>query len=92
MPPTKPDWGPQNFQTFSRAWSIGSVRIRFPVAAKIALHNAGTADGSGGSPKPVGELSVRKKCTSTGGACVSSNGEKLSKFACTTWPFSTVIF
>jgi hypothetical protein len=33
---------------------IGSVRMRFPVAAKIALHTAGAAGGSAGSPSPVG--------------------------------------
>lgn len=41
--------------------SIGSVRIRLPVAAKIALQSAGIAGGSGGSPSPVGELSVATK-------------------------------
>ena len=32
----------------------GSVRIRFPVAAKIALLTAGKIGGSVGSPSPVG--------------------------------------
>lgn len=31
----------------------GSVRIRFPVAAKIALHTAGARGGNAGSPRPV---------------------------------------
>ena len=39
------------------------MRTRFPIAAKIALHNAGIAAGNGGSPRPVGELSVVRKCT-----------------------------
>src|SRR5512144_28166 len=42
----------------------GSERIRLPDAAKIALHAAGKIGGSGGSPSPVGEFSVGKKCTS----------------------------
>ncbi len=47
---------------------IGSVRIRFPVAAKMALHTAGAAAGSPGSPKPVGAAVDLTKCTSaTGG-------------------------
>ena len=79
-------------QAFNVAGSMGSVRIRFPVAAKIALHRAGMAAGNGGSPKPVGELSVVRKCTSIGGACVSRSGAKVSKFACTARPFSMVIF
>lgn len=32
----------------------GSVRIRFPVAAKIAFPTAGRSGGSVGSPSPVG--------------------------------------
>jgi hypothetical protein len=34
-------------------WS-GSVLIRLPVAAKIALQSAGKVGGSVGSPRPVG--------------------------------------
>ncbi len=47
--------------------SMGSVRMRLPVAANSALHSAGSTGGSGGSPRPVGSLSLRRKCTSTGG-------------------------
>jgi hypothetical protein len=82
----------RSVHAFKLAESIGSVRMRFPVAAKIALHSAGMAGGSGGSPSPVGELSERRKCTSIGGACASRSGAKLSKLACTTRPFSIVIF
>lgn len=32
----------------------GSVRIRFPVAAKTAFATAGSTGGSAGSPSPVG--------------------------------------
>ena len=46
----------------------GSDRILRPVAAKIALHSAGTTGGSAGSPIPVGDEDVNRKCTSTGGA------------------------
>jgi hypothetical protein len=55
-------------QAFRSGGSIGKLRIRFPVAAKIALHRAGMAAGSGGSPSPVGELSVVRKWTSIGTA------------------------
>jgi hypothetical protein len=33
----------------------GSVRTRWPVAAKIALQIAGATGGNAGSPTPVGE-------------------------------------
>jgi len=33
---------------------IGNARMRFFVAAKIALHKAGASGGTGGSPAPVG--------------------------------------
>src|SRR4051812_24566542 len=39
---------------FKSCFEIGSDRIRLPVAAKIALHSAGGAGGSAGSPSPVG--------------------------------------
>ncbi len=42
--------------------------MRLPVAAKMALHTAGIAGGSAGSPMPVGEWSVWRKCTSAGRA------------------------
>lgn len=45
----------------------GSVRMRLPVAAKIALHTAGAAAGRPGSPKPVGGADDFTKCTSTTG-------------------------
>ena len=76
---------------FNIAVSIGNVRTCFLVAAKIALQSAGMAAGSGGSPEPVGEFSVLRKCTSTGAACAIRNSGKVSKFACTTRPFSIVI-
>ena len=39
---------------FKSSPMIGSVRTRLPVAAKMALHTAGAAAGSPGSPSPVG--------------------------------------
>ena len=39
----------------------GSSRIRVPVAANIALVIAGAAGAIGGSPRPVGELSLWMK-------------------------------
>lgn len=53
---------------FSRFRSIGSERIRLPVAAKIALHRAGRIGGNAGSPNPVGGFALWTKCTSIGGA------------------------
>src|ERR1700730_10249889 len=37
---------------------IGSVRMRFPVAAKMALINAGAKGGTPGSPTPLGGVSA----------------------------------
>lgn len=42
----------------------GNVRIRLPVAAKMALHTAGAAAGSPGSPNPVGGAVDLTKWTS----------------------------
>ena len=53
---------------FNASVSMGRVRIRLPVAAKMALHRAGITGGNAGSPRPVGGWSVVRKCTSTGGA------------------------
>jgi hypothetical protein len=36
---------------------IGRLRIRLPVAAKIALHSAGVNGGRGGSPTPLARTS-----------------------------------
>ena len=48
---------------------IGIVRMRSPVAVKIALQTAGRIGGNAGSPKPVGELLDLIQCTSIGGVC-----------------------
>ena len=65
--------GPYALTSF--CFDSGSERMRLPVAAKIALHTAGTTGGSAGSPMPVGGLSVFTQCTSTGGACaIRSSG------------------
>jgi len=40
---------------------IGSLRIRFPVAAKIALHTAGASAGRAASPTPPGSASLRTR-------------------------------
>ena len=47
---------------------MGRLRMRFPVAAKMALQRAGSTGGSAGSPRPVGGTLLVMKCTSTGGA------------------------
>ena len=44
--------------------TIGSVRCRSPVAAKIALASAGAAGGRPGSPSPPQGPSLARKCTS----------------------------
>ena len=46
---------------------MGRVRIRFPVAAKMALQIAGATGGNAGSPRPVGGKSVLAKWTSSFG-------------------------
>lgn len=46
---------------------IGSLRIRLPVAAKIALANAGARGGTPGSPTPPGSELDGTMCTSTRG-------------------------
>src|ERR1700732_639367 len=43
---------------------IGSRRMRFPVAAKIALASAGATGGTPGSPTPVGFTVLGTMCTS----------------------------
>lgn len=46
----------------------GSLRTLVPVAAKMALQTAGAAGAIGGSPSPVGELSLWMKWHSMSGA------------------------
>jgi hypothetical protein len=68
---------------------IGSRRMRFPVSAKIALHTAGAAAGSPGSPNPVGGATDLTKCTSTtGGECCIRNIGYSSKLVCPAAPRS----
>src|SRR5438045_2396703 len=70
----------------------GSVRMRFPVAAKIALQTAGAAAGSPGSPKPVGAAVDLMKCTSTArGALAMRNWGYASKFVSAAAPRRIVI-
>ncbi len=45
----------------------GSLRMRRPVAVKIALQTAGKTGGNAGSPNPVGGNSVLLKWTSISG-------------------------
>lgn len=47
---------------------MGNFRIRFPVAAKIALHTAGAVHGTPGSPMPPDFSLFFTMCTSTSGA------------------------
>src|SRR5207244_4468694 len=58
---------PLRYPHLRSCFEIGSDRILLPVAAKIALHNAGGAGGSAGSPNPVGGKSVFRKYTSIDG-------------------------
>src|ERR1700730_1079733 len=49
--------------------------MRLPVSVNRALQTAGSTGGNAGSPSPVGELSVFRKCTSiSGGDCVKRTG------------------
>ena len=50
------------------AGSIGSLRIRFPVAANTALATAGARGGTPVSPMPPGSPLLGTMCTSTSGA------------------------
>src|SRR6516164_2154646 len=50
------------------AGSIGSLRIRFPVAANTALATAGARGGTPVSPMPPGSRLLGTMCTSTSGA------------------------
>jgi hypothetical protein len=53
---------------------IGSRRMRFPVAAKMALATAGAAAGTPGSPQPPGGSTLGTMWTSTtGGASLMRN-------------------
>lgn len=63
-PSHRPPTTNQAHAQLNPCFPIGIVRIRFPVAAKIALVIAGMIGGSAGSPSPVGALSVFRKCTS----------------------------
>jgi hypothetical protein len=61
----------------SFCFRIGSSRIRFPVAAKIALQIAGAIGGTPGSPTPVGGFSsIPIRCTrvSTGASLMRATG------------------
>ncbi len=70
VPPAPPmlNKGSSDHDHFRLSVSIGRLRTRTPVAAKIALVRAGSAGGRAGSPRPVGEKSLISQCTSTGGA------------------------
>src|SRR5260221_11565879 len=52
---------------FSSLVSIGSVRMRVPVAAKIALVTAGATAAVGASPKPPGDSALFTRCVSMTG-------------------------
>ena len=49
---------PLDGHTLNPSLVSGSVRTRWPLAAKIALQIAGATGGSAGSPMPVGGLSL----------------------------------
>src|SRR5438445_13746351 len=51
----------------------GSLRIRFPVAAKTALARAGPVIDVPGSPSPPGASRLRTRCTSIVGASFIRN-------------------
>jgi hypothetical protein len=51
------------YAAFNDAGSMGSARIRFPVAAKMALQSAGAMGGTPGSPTPPGGALLSKMWT-----------------------------
>src|SRR5581483_7760327 len=55
---------------------IGNSRMRFPVAAKIALQIAGAIGGTPGSPTPAGSapFCTRVTCTSRGASLIRATG------------------
>src|SRR5579863_1884269 len=58
----------------ARQLKIGSARIRFFVAAKIALQSAGAIGGTDGSPIPVGTSTLGTAYTSTAGVSSIRSG------------------
>src|SRR5882762_4303377 len=81
----------QGFQA-KPAFVSGNSRMRFPVAAKIALHSAGAIAGNPGSPIPPGAASLSTMCTyvSRGAEFMRATGNE-SKFDCSIAPFAAVI-
>jgi len=59
---------------FSRLVSIGRMRIRLDVAAKIAFVTAGATTAVGASPKPPGASELLTRCVSTTGASSIRSG------------------
>ena len=66
---TRAGRGPRPYTTFP----IGSFLIRFPVAAKIALHTAGAIGPTDGSPMPPCLSVLGTTCTSTLGISARRN-------------------
>src|ERR1700686_462337 len=58
----------------SRLVSIGRVRMRLAVAAKIAFVTAGATTAVGASPKPPGASALLTRCVSTTGASSIRSG------------------
>jgi hypothetical protein len=58
----------------SRLVSIGRVRMRLAVAAKIAFVTAGATTAVGASPKPPGASELLTRCVSTTGASSIRSG------------------
>src|SRR2546425_3068174 len=61
---------------------IGSLRIRFPVAAKIALHTAGAIGGVPGSPTPPCASLDGTMCTSIRSEEHTSELQSLAYLVC----------
>ena len=59
---------------FSRLVSIGRMRMRLAVAAKIAFVTAGATTAVGASPKPPGASELLTRCVSTTGASSIRSG------------------
>src|SRR6266404_4292107 len=61
-------------ENLSRLVSIGRVRMRLAVAAKIAFVTAGATTAVGASPKPPGASELLTRCVSTTGASSIRSG------------------
>src|SRR6266436_1732522 len=86
-----PDFIAMGPHDFNRRGSIGSVRMRLPVAANIAFVTAGVTIAHGASPNPPGASALLTMYVSMRGASYIRIGRQSLKLLCSTRPFLSVI-